>query len=114
MALPEVLTHGPLVILTGAGASVPLGLNTTAEFRQRFYDMQLRERIVDEDPEFFEFVTTRLGGAGAAGRRDCSDRLPASGWLGASRLRFGWRWWQISLTHLMGAQLNQIRWRVHW
>ncbi len=88
MALPEVLTHGPLVILTGAGASVPLGLNTTAEFRQRFYDMQLRERIVDEDPEFFEFVTTRLGGAGAAGRRDCSDRLPASGWLGASRLRF--------------------------
>lgn len=77
MALPEVLTQGPLVILTGAGASVPLGLNTTAEFHQRFYDMQLR-RIVDDDPEFFDFVTTRLGGAAAADIEVVLARLEAN------------------------------------
>jgi len=66
MALPQALTHSPLVILTGAGASVPLGLNTTAEFRRRFYDTQIHERMLDQDAEFYKFVLDRLGGPAAA------------------------------------------------
>jgi hypothetical protein len=61
MPLPEALTHSPLVILTGAGASTPLGLDTTEIFRKRFYETQLRERVVDADPEFYAFMTNRLG-----------------------------------------------------
>jgi hypothetical protein len=60
MPLPEALTHSPLVILTGAGASTPLGLDTTERFLKRFYETQLRERVGD-DQEFYAFMTNRLG-----------------------------------------------------
>lgn len=65
MPLPRALTHSPLVILTGAGASVPLGLDATAEFRKRFFYTQIRERNLDQDPEFHRFVVDRLGGVAA-------------------------------------------------
>lgn len=65
MALPEALTSCPIVLLTGSGVSVPLGLDTTVEFRQRVFDTQLRDMDSGADREFFKFMLDCLSGPGA-------------------------------------------------
>jgi len=62
MRPPETITRSKAVILTGAGASVPLGLPSTAEFLRVFRDQGVRERIPDADSheDLFGFITDRL------------------------------------------------------
>lgn len=62
IAPPESLTRAKVVILTGAGASVPLGLPSTAEFLEIFKQQGVRERIpaAATTDDLAGFVTDRL------------------------------------------------------
>jgi hypothetical protein len=60
MDLPEELKDTPIVILTGAGASIPLGLPATKEFLETFRSKVTNTWHVDEPPGYLRFVQDRL------------------------------------------------------
>jgi hypothetical protein len=86
--LPASLTRSRIVFLTGAGASAPLGLPTTAGFLQRFVDSAMstrlsgmpegvwrlaRERLSQRQPTDIEVVLQELEAVGLWSDRFASD-----------------------------------------
>jgi hypothetical protein len=63
--LPDAITHAPIVFMTGAGASVPLGLPTTSEFLHEFAQSGPLRRLSGESAEFLRFASSRLNAANA-------------------------------------------------
>jgi len=59
MPLPDAIRKSPIVFLTGAGASVPLGLPATAGFLARFVEAMPR-RLAGATPELWRFASERL------------------------------------------------------
>jgi hypothetical protein len=60
MNLPPALSHTPIVFLTGAGASVPLGLPATKGFLSTFRDQVTNTWSQDSPSGYLGFVQDRL------------------------------------------------------
>ena len=60
MKLPYALQQAKVVFLTGAGASAPLGLPTTAKFLSDFAAQGVRQRLPNADAPFYDFIVDRL------------------------------------------------------
>jgi hypothetical protein len=60
MRLAESITKSRLVFLTGAGASVPLGLPTTSGFLEHFVESALPKRLADAPEGLWRFARDRL------------------------------------------------------
>ncbi len=60
MKLPESITQSRIVFLTGAGASVPLGLPTTSGFLNRFVESALPKRFAGAPEGLWRLARDRL------------------------------------------------------
>lgn len=60
MQLPECITRSRIVFLTGAGASVPLGLPTTSGFLEHFIESALPKRLAGAPEGLWRFARDRL------------------------------------------------------
>jgi hypothetical protein len=58
--LPPDLSDTPIVLLTGAGASIPLGLPATREFLTNFRDAANARLVANDPPGFLNFIQERL------------------------------------------------------
>jgi SIR2-like domain len=63
MNRPEALADTPIVFLTGAGASIPLGLPATKQFLAQFRESLSPAWLSEGGPDFGPFVWARLANA---------------------------------------------------
>jgi hypothetical protein len=77
--LPDTITQSKVVFLTGAGASVPLGLPTTAQFLDEFRNLAVNLRLpeANHQDDFARFIVDRLYTSNPADIEEVLSKLEA-------------------------------------